>query len=68
MKYVIDHSKTSGNEYELDVCFSYDYWALPLCIYWWKHADGLYNAWLDISVRILCFGFYFEWFKHKIEK
>lgn len=65
MKYVIDHSKTCGNKYELAACFHWDYWALPLSIYWWKHADGLYNAWLDVSVHVLCFSFHFEWFRHK---
>jgi len=63
MKYVIDHTKTSDNEYELDACFHWDYWAIPFCIYWWKHADGLYNACLDVSIHILCFSFHFEWWK-----
>ena len=70
MKYTIDHWKTSGNEYEIDACFHWDYWAIPICIYWWKHADGLYNACLDISLHILCFSFHFEWWawKEKWEK
>jgi len=63
MKYVINHSETSGNEYELDACFHRDYWAIPISVYWWKFEDGLCNVCLDISIHILCFSFHFERWK-----
>lgn len=65
MKYRIDNSKISGNEYEINIYLHKDEWALPLFISVWKHGDGLMNACLDMSIHILCVSIQFEWWKWK---
>lgn len=50
-------------EYTIWLVMDLSYWALPMCIYWYRSHDHTTGMVFNISLKILCFGVELEIWK-----